>query len=202
MEIDPDALTPGALYKLMISLIVPRPIAFVTSLGPSGLLNAAPFSYFAPISSRPPMLAISVNSRHGAPKDTLANIQLSREFVVNLVNELLLDAMVQASGEWPPEVSEVALTGLVPVASSRIRTPGLAASPVRFECRLERAIPIAETTLVIGQIVRGHADDEVLTEGLGDVRKLKPVGRLGGEEYALVSEVVRRARPRVERKPA
>ncbi len=199
MRIDPASLAPGALYRLMISLIVPRPIAFVSTVGGDGVLNVAPFSYFAPLSSKPPLLALSINERAGAPKDTLRNLRANGDFVVNLVHEPMLDAMVEASGEWPPETSEFALTGLTPVASELVRAPGVAESRVRFECRLYRELPLETTTLVIGEIVCGHAADEVLTDDLGDPLKLRAVGRLGGDAYTIVRDVVHRARPRVPR---
>jgi flavin reductase (DIM6/NTAB) family NADH-FMN oxidoreductase RutF len=185
MIVDPASVTPGAVYRLMISIIVPRPIAFVSTLGEGGIPNLAPFSYFAPLSSRPPLLAISINARAAGPKDTLRNLRASGEFVVNIVDEPLLDRMVQTSGEWPPETNEFELA------------PGVAESPARLECRLEREVPLGDTTLVVGEILRIHVRDEVLVDGVADPLRLRPVGRLGGDGYAVVREVVRRARPKV-----
>jgi flavin reductase (DIM6/NTAB) family NADH-FMN oxidoreductase RutF len=161
------------------------------------VLNVAPFSYFAPLSSRPPLLGLSINARDGAAKDTLRNLRATGDFVVNLVHEPLLDAMVQASGEWPAEVSEFELTGLTAAVSDHVTAPGVAESQVRFECRLYRELPLDTTTLVIGEIVHGHAADEVMTDGLGDPLKLRAVGRLGGDAYTVVREVLHRPRPRV-----
>src|SRR6185295_14072471 len=103
MIVDPNALTPSAMYHMMISVIVPRPIAFVSTVGVNGGTNAAPFSYFVPLASKPPLVGISINHRASGPKDTLRNIRETQEFVVNVVNEDMLARTVQASGEWPPE---------------------------------------------------------------------------------------------------
>jgi flavin reductase (DIM6/NTAB) family NADH-FMN oxidoreductase RutF len=201
MLVDPQSLSPGAMYQFMIACIVPRPIAFVSTVGENGVLNVAPFSYFAPLTSRPPLLGISIHRRAGEPKDTLRNLRATGEFVVNLVNEPLLDRMVLASGEWPPEVSEFELAGLTPHASLRVRPPRVAECPIALECRLHREIELGEASFVVGEILYGHADDAVLTgEGRVDPLKLKPIGRLGSDGYTIVHEVVRRARPVV--KPA
>src|SRR5438093_12455328 len=138
MIVDPKTVTPGAMYRLMISVIVPRPIAFVSTADASGGTNAAPFSYFVPLASEPPLLGISINHRAGEPKDTLRNLRETGEFVVNVVSEELLEHIVHASGDWPPETSEIQLTGLTPVPSDLVRPPGIGESPVRMECRLYR----------------------------------------------------------------
>jgi flavin reductase (DIM6/NTAB) family NADH-FMN oxidoreductase RutF len=201
MQLDPRALAPGAMYRFMISAIIPRPIAFVSTVGEGGRFNVAPFSYFAPLASRPPLLGISINDRDGGPKDTLRNARGGAGFVVNIVNEPMLRAMVRASGEWPPEVSEFELTGLTPLASERVRAPRVAESRIQFECRLEREVPLGTTTFVIGEILLAHAADELVVDGLIDATKLLAVGRLGGDGYAIVREVVREARPVVPKAP-
>jgi flavin reductase (DIM6/NTAB) family NADH-FMN oxidoreductase RutF len=199
MFVDPGTVTPGAIYRLMISIIVPRPIAFVSTLGETGVPNLAPFSYFAPLASDPPLIAISINTRADGPKDTLRNIRASGEFVVNIVDEPLLDRMVQTSGEWPYETNEFELAGIATTPSDLVKAPGVAESPARLECRLEREVPLGDTTLVIGQIQRIHVRDEIVVDGLADALRLRPVGRLGGNGYTVVREVVRRDRPRVAR---
>lgn len=195
MQLDPQTLTPGALYRFMISAIIPRPIAFVSTADERGRFNVAPFSYFAPLASKPPLLGISINDRADGPKDTLRNARSNGGFVVNIVSEPMLRAMVRASGEWPADVSEFELTGLTPIAAERVRAPRVAESKIQFECRLEREVPLGSTTLVIGEIVLAHAADDVLVDGLVDATKLLAVGRLGGDGYTIVREVVREARP-------
>src|SRR4029077_18485813 len=103
MIIDPASIPPAALYRWMISVVVPRPIAFISTVSASGRLNVAPFSYFIPLTNRPPLLGISINSRAGGPKDTLRNLRETGDFVVNVVDEALIERMVQTSGEWPEE---------------------------------------------------------------------------------------------------
>lgn len=195
MKVDPRVVTPGELYRFMISAIIPRPIAFVSSIGPGGRANVAPFSYFAPLASRPPLLGISINDRAAGPKDTLRNLREVGEFVVNIVNEPMLKPMVRASGDWPPDTSEFEVTGLTPVASERVRAPRVAESPIQFECRLEREVPLGGTTFVIGEILLVHVADELLAGGVVDATQLNAVGRLGGDGYTIVREVIREPRP-------
>lgn len=197
MILDPAELTPGAIYRFMIGAIVPRPIAFVSSIGPGGRLNLAPFSYFIPITNRPPLLGISINLRAGLPKDTLRNIRDVGEFVVNVVNETLAQRMVQTSGDWPEEVSEFEITGLTAIASELVKAPRVAESPIQLECRLHREIDFGDTTFVVGEIVRAHVADEILTDGRIDPEKLHPVGRLGGDGYSVVRDVLHMPRPKV-----
>jgi len=199
MNLDPRVVTPGELYRFMISAIVPRPIAFVSSIGPSGRANVAPISYFAPLASRPPLLGVSINDRAGGPKDTLRNLRAVGEFVVNIVNEPMLKAMVRASGDWPPDTSEFEVTGLTPVASERVRAPRVGESPIQFECRLEREVALGGTTFVIGEILLVHVADELLADGVVEATKLRAVGRLGGDGYTIVREVIREPRPVVTR---
>jgi flavin reductase (DIM6/NTAB) family NADH-FMN oxidoreductase RutF len=199
MLLDPQALPPGAMYRFMISVVVPRPIAFVSTVGADGLFNVAPFSFFNAITSRPPLIGISVSPRAGAPKDTLRNLRATGDFVVNVVDEPLLARAVRASGDWAAEVSEFELTGLTPVPSQRVRSPRVGESPVSLECRLEREIALGDAAFVVGEILCAHADERVLTDGRVDIGRLVPAGRLGGDGYTIVREVVRLARPIVER---
>jgi flavin reductase (DIM6/NTAB) family NADH-FMN oxidoreductase RutF len=200
MILDPGAVTPRDFYRFMISVVVPRPIAFVSTVSADGRFNVAPFSYFNAITNQPPLLGISINRRKGAPKDTLRNIEATREFVVNTVDEALGARMVQTSGEWPDDVDEFALTGLTPVPSDLIQPPRVGESPISLECRLDRIIELGNTFFVVGEIVRAHVSDEVLTEGRVDIVKLRPLARLGGDGYSVVREVIQMPRPKVESK--
>lgn len=196
MIINPGEVSPGDLYRFMISVVVPRPIAFISTVSPAGALNVAPFSYFNAIASQPPLLGISINRRGGAPKDTLRNIEQTGEFVVNTVDEPLGARMVEASGDWPEDVDEFALTGLTAVASDLIRPPRVGESPISMECRLHRIIELGVTSFVVGEILRAHVKDEVLTDGRVDIEKLRPLARLGGDGYSVVREVVQMPRPK------
>lgn len=200
MIIDPGTVSPGDFYRFMISVVVPRPIAFVSTVSGDGRFNVAPFSYFNAITNKPPLLGISINQRRGVPKDTLRNIEATGEFVVNAVDEALGARMVHTSGEWPEDVDEFALAGLTPVPSDLIKPPRVGESPISMECRLHRAIELGNTTFVVGEIVRAHVNEAVLTEGKVDIAKLRPLARLGGDGYSVVREVIQMARPRVEQK--
>lgn len=196
MIFDPSTATPGEIYRFMIGVVVPRPIALVSTVSAAGALNVAPFSYFNAITNQPPLLGISVNQRGGQPKDTLRNIEQTGEFVVNTVDEALGARMVEASGDWPEAVDEFALTGLTPVPSDLVRPPRVGEAPVCLECRLHRIIELGNAGFVVGEILRAHVRDEVLTAGLVDINKLRPLGRLGGDGYSVVRDVVQLPRPK------
>jgi flavin reductase (DIM6/NTAB) family NADH-FMN oxidoreductase RutF len=194
--LDPRSVSPRAMYRFMIGVVVPRPIAFVSTVSGAGAFNVAPFSYFNAITNRPPLVGVSINRRAGEPKDTLRNIQETGDFVVNVVNEALLERAVRASGDWPKDVDEFDLTGLTPVKSDLVRSPRVGESPVSLECRLHRVIELGDAFFTVGEIVLAHVADEVLTDGRVDIGKLKPAGRLGGDGYSIVRDVILHARPR------
>lgn len=200
MILDPGTISPGDFYRFMISVIVPRPIAFVSTMSADGHHNVAPFSYYNAITNQPPLLGISINRRKGSPKDTYRNIEQIGEFVVNTVDEALGARMVQTSGEWPEDVDEFQLAGLTPVPSDVVKPPRVGESPVSLECRLYRAIELGATFFVVGEILRAHVRDDVLSEGRVDITRLKPLGRLGGDGYSVVRDVIHMPRPRVDAK--
>ena len=199
MILDPQSVSPGVMYRFLIGAVVPRPIAFVSTVGRSGLFNVAPFSYFNVLTNQPPLVGISINRRGETPKDTLRNIEDSGDFVVNIVDEALNTRAVEASGDWPEDVDEFAITGLTPLASDLVRAPRVGESPINLECKVHRIIELGRTHFIAGEIVRAHVRDDVLTDGHVDIAKLKPVGRLGGDGYSVVREVLHLPRPRVER---
>ncbi len=143
------------------------------------------------------ILAVSVGDRGGRPKDTARNILDTREFVVNLVTETVAEKMNIASGDYAEAVSEFDEAGLTRAPSEAVRPPRVAESPVNFECRLVRAVRIAENTVFSGEALRLHVDDAVVTDGLVDVRKLHAVGRLGGPRYCRTQDVFEMLRPKV-----
>lgn len=197
MIIDPRDTARASLYQALIGIVVPRPIAFISTRGPSGRTNLAPFSFFNAVGSAPPVISVAINPRRGLPKDTLRNIRETQEFVVNAATESLFERLVQTSGDWPEEVSEFELTGLTAVPSVRVQAPRVAESPVHLECRLYREVEVGDTTLVLGEIVYIDVDDAVLTDGRIDPEKLRPIARLGGDGYADLGRVRHLARPRV-----
>lgn len=189
-----------SVYHLMTSLVVPRPIAWVSTISPSGQTNLAPFSYFQAISSEPPILMLSIGttkSRRAERKDTLANIEQTGVFVINLVPEQLAEVMNRSALELPAGVSEIEMIGLTTFPSQRIAAPCIVESPVNIECRLERTIPIGDATVVFGEMLVVHAREELLNErGLVDAEKLRPLARLGESWYEPYRERIRIERAR------
>ncbi len=205
MQIDPRALAPDAVYKLLIGTVVPRPIAWVSSVDVAGARNLAPFSYFMAITDDPPTIAFSVSPR--APgrqavrtrKDTLRNVEATGDFVVNIVDDALAERMNLTSGDYPPEVDEFALAGLAAAPSVKVRAPRVADAPISMECRLIRTIPVGNKPnhLVLGEIVFFHVRDGLYDEATGriDLHALRPVGRLAGNLYAHVHDIFEMKRP-------
>lgn len=199
MLLDPGRIPAPEMYRFLISAVVPRPIALVSTRAADGTVNLAPFSYFNAISSAPPLVGISIVDRPGDAKDTLLNVRATGEFVVNLVCEPMLAAMAKTAGDWPRGTSEFEVAGFTPAPSERVAPPYVLESPLQFECRLHREIPLGNAFLIVGEIVLARVSDDALTEGRVDPVKLAPVGRLGGEFYSLLREVVKEPRPRVSR---
>ncbi|MFS0725456.1 flavin reductase family protein [Paenibacillus sp. 1P07SE] len=201
LSIDPAGQSDRDNYKLLIGSIVPRPIALVTTLSPVGVLNAAPFSYFNIVSSRPPMLSVSVQRRQGEPKDTARHAMAAGEFVVHVTDTSYLEKMNQTAANLPPEASEVELAGLTSVPSEVVAVPGLAEARIRMECVLEQSLALGvagetpTTDLLLGRIVRFHIDAELYHEGRIDIARLDPVSRLAGSDYARLGEVISLPRP-------
>ena len=146
MKVDPGTTDPSSVYKLLIGSVVPRPIAFVSTLNPDGGFNVAPFSFFTVASSNPPVLVFTVGLRTTPDprKDTLRNITTTREFVVNIVSEEIGEKMNLCAGEYPPEVDEFELSGLTPIPSDLVKAPRVAESHINMECRLLYTIAMSE----------------------------------------------------------
>lgn len=179
MQIDPQLHSPADSYKVLTNVVVPRPIAWVTSQGPQGVLNLAPFSFFNALSSEPLYVAVSVGARDdGTPKDTAVNIEHSGEFVINMVTEELLTAMNISAVDFPPDQSELSAAGLATVPSVKVSVPRLAAAQASLECRLFKTLALGSNTLVIGEVVMFHVADQLLDARL-HVNGFAPIGRLG-----------------------
>jgi flavin reductase (DIM6/NTAB) family NADH-FMN oxidoreductase RutF len=202
MLYDPRGMELNDVYRLLIAVVIPRPIAFVSTRGASGRLNLAPFSYFVPVSSKPAYVAITFTHRPDDPKDTLRNIRETGEYVINVVSEPLLEPMARTAGEWPPDVNEFEIAGLTPRPSHVVAPPGVAESPAHLECRFEHEMTFGNGTMVVGEVVAIEVDDTMYTDGRVDATKLKNVGRLAGEFYSLMREVVKVPRARAERRGA
>jgi len=203
VELDPHTLAPTAVYKLMIGSVVPRPIAWVSSIDAAGVRNLAPFSYFMAIGHEPPSIAFSVGPRGGdtgggmGKKDTLANVEAMREFVVNVVDDDTAERMNVTSGDYGSEVDEFAVARLTPAPSVKVKVPRVAEAPVNLECRLNQVVVIGKHNLVIGEIVQFHIRDDVYDARTGrlDMHKLRPIGRLAGNLYSHIHQIVEMKRP-------
>jgi flavin reductase (DIM6/NTAB) family NADH-FMN oxidoreductase RutF len=201
MLLDFSSLKPREAYGWMISTIVPRPIAWVSTISPDGRTNLAPFSFFQGVTANPPTLMfVPVNTKAGEKKDTVRNIELVREFVVNLVPFSLAEAMNRSAAMLPYGESEFAAFGIAAVPSLRVRPPRVAAAPVAYECTLDRIVGIGEgpaaANVVFGRIQVAHVAESVLGEdGQVDPRKLDLIGRMGGSSYTRTRDLFDMERP-------
>ena len=200
MVIDPASLEVREVYKLLIGSVVPRPIAWVSTISAAGLPNLAPFSYFNIASSNPPMLLFCPSRRaNGAKKDTLRNVEATHEFVIHIVDEPAAEAMNCTSADYPPGANEFEIAGLVSVPSTKVRPPRVAAAPVAFECRLFQIVPLGDEQpggeVVIGRVVLIHVRDDVRAGTYIDLEALRPVARLAGNGYARVTDTFDLRRP-------
>lgn len=192
MRIDPTELGAERIYRLMTGIVVPRPIAWVTSLSSKGVLNLAPFSAFTFVSQKPPMLAISVGRKGSDYKDTAHNILDSGEYVIHIADTPLMSAVHDSSVEHPPEISEVEHLGLETIASERIKVPRLAAAPVAMECRFHQCLEFGEakSRLIVGEVVMFHLRDGLVNDGKIETKALDPIARIGGPRYARLGDIV------------
>lgn len=200
--IDPGDLAPRALHELLTGTVVPRPIALVSTVSAEGVGNLAPFSFFNGVSSRPPLISLSIARRRDGEKDTMRNVRATKEFVVNVVDRAILGAAVTTSGDHPAAVDEFTVSGLTPLASDKVAPPRVAESPVHLECVLVDLFDQpggAPVSLVIGRVLRFHVARRVWRDGAVDPEALDPAARLGGTLYAGLGELVSLDRPSAER---
>ena len=186
MIIDPLDLDPQSSYKLLIGSVVPRPIAWTSTVSGEGIRNLAPFSFFTVASRQPPTLCISVGpppeteGSERATKDTLGNIEETEEFVINIVSLALSNTMYESSKNHPPEADEFEKAGLTPAPCEVVTAPRVEEAGVSMECRLDRILALGSDHLVIGRMVRFHVKDALYENGRINVAKLQPLGRLAG----------------------
>ena len=201
MTILPADHPAAEVYRLMTSIIVPRPIAFVSSLSREGVRNLAPFSFFTAVSANPPVVCFApmIRGRDGSRKDTLNNIEATGEFVVNVVSEEIARPMNECSAEVPPEVDEFALSGLTPVPSERVAPPRVGESHASMECRLLQVVHVSTKplggSLVIGEVVAFHVDNPLFHNFSVDPAALGAIGRMGGAVYTRTTDRFEMPRP-------
>jgi flavin reductase (DIM6/NTAB) family NADH-FMN oxidoreductase RutF len=189
------------VYHALVSVVTPRPIAWVTTVDRAGRVNLAPFSFFNAFGANPPVVVFSpTNRRDGSKKDTLLNIETTGEFVVNAAVAPLAEQVNSSSKELPHGESEVDYVGLHTVPAVKVKAPRLAESPVNLECRLRQIIPVGQGpiagNLVIGEVLVMHVADRVLDDaGKVDPRKLQTIARLGGDWYCHSTNLFQMKRP-------
>lgn len=199
--VDGEGLDTDAAYRLIVGCVVPRPVAWITTVNADGLVNAAPFSSYNYVATTPPMLAVNIATRAGVVKDTARNIKASGEFVVNVATESVMEVMHRSAQEYPPDVSEADQLGIDLLPSRRVKPPRIAMCPVQMECRLDQIVVLGRgiNTLYIGEVVAFHLSPQVYDGQRVDSVKLRPIARLGGPLYAALGEIFNR--PMLQRPP-
>ena len=181
MELDLTGPLRDAAYRILAGLVTPRPIALTTTMDEHGRVNAAPFSFFNVLGDSPPIVGLCPGDRApGVPKDTARNIRVTQEFVVNLVDESLAEAMNLCAASLPPGEDETRHAGLLTVASTAVKPPRLAAAPASLECRNIGIFEIGENRLIIGEVLRVHVREGILDPEtwLVNAQLYQPIGRM------------------------
>lgn len=186
MELDFAGQHAHRAYPILASLVTPRPIAWVTTLGPDGVVNAAPFSFFNVLGANPPIVGFCPGDRDdGTPKDTARNIRLNHEFVVNLVDESVAEAMNRTAASLPYGVSELAGLGLTMAASVSVRPPRISDAPASLECQEWGTLQIGDNRLVIGLVKRVHVRDDLIDHATLRINseRLNIIGRMASPHW-------------------
>ena len=191
MKLESAKLGRQELHNLLGSTITPLPIAFISTIGEDGVYNAAPFSFVAPVCSKPAIICVSFGLLEGKKKDTLKNIEFAHDFVINVVDEALISQAVQTSANYPSDVDEIKEVGLTAVSSDKVKSPRIAESKVSLECRLVQKLDMLEEfrdglglkAIVFGEVVLTHIKDEVWVDGKIDPSQLGAIGRVGPDLY-------------------
>ena len=189
MDVSPDTMEWRDAYKLLIGSILPRPIAFVSTVDEKGIANAAPFSFFTAICADPMLICFSPMRRgsDGAKKDTLVNIEKTKQFVINIVSENMAQKMNECAVEFAPDVDELDVAGLTKEASHKVQVPRIKESLVHLECELFQVLDFGDNagagSLVIGKVLNIHLEDDLYHKGRIDTTKLQPIGRMAGNTF-------------------
>jgi flavin reductase (DIM6/NTAB) family NADH-FMN oxidoreductase RutF len=191
MEISSKDCSSKDLYKLLTGIIVPRPIAFVSTKSKNGVYNIAPFSFFNAITSDPPTVMFVAGERKGQKKDTIVNIEMHPEFVINVVTEEIAQPMHDSAADFLPDVSEFDEVGLTQQPAKMIDGMAVKESPIHMECKLNQIIKVGNSYMVLGEVVHFHIEDDVYLEHYKiDIPKLKPLGRLAGNGYTNLGSLI------------
>ena len=200
MFLEPNSQNIVEVYTALVGIVTPRPIAWVTTISQSGIVNLAPFSFFNAFGANPPVVVFSPTiTRKGTKKDTLRNLEALGEFVVHSSVASLAEKVNLTSMEVPPDISEVKLAGLHTVPSLKVKPPRIAEAPTAFECKVLQIVPVGNgpisANLVIGEIVAMHIADSILDEaGRVDPHKLQTVARLGQDYWCRTTDLFEQKR--------
>ena len=194
VTVDMKKLGKKEAHNLLLSAVAPRPVALVTTLGENQVMNGAPYSYYNIVSIRPPMISIGISRRGNAYKDTITHIRHSEVFTVNIVDEDNVTAVHKTAKTLPLDESELEAFGLTPVTSAYIKAPGIQEAKVRLECRMKHTIPLEHQgkvtgDLVLGEILAVHVEKSLYKKRTVDTKGLRPVGRLGGNDYSTLGDI-------------
>ena len=202
MKIDPNELDSKKAHDILTDIITPRPIAFVSTIDKDGVYNLAPYSYFTPLCNVPMIVGFSLGRKgKGEKKDTLVNVEYSKEFVINIVTETLANPMVKTAKAFPIQIDEFKEVGLTPIKADLVKPPMVAESPINMECRLmqilEFGVDPKKNNFIIGEVIRVHIKDEFVVEDQIQAPKLKVIGRLGreGRSYCRTTDIFEIQRP-------
>lgn len=201
ISIDPRNNSERDNYKLLTGTVIPRPVAFVTTVGRDGTVNGAPFSYFNIVSSTPPMISLALQRKNGIMKDTARNIKEKKEFVVHIVDEQNVEQVNITAASLPPDVSEIEKTNFQLIDSEIVTVPAIREAKVRMECVLAHQLELGENgevgvDFVIGKVVTFHIDEDIYEDGKINHHRLAAISRLAGSNYAKIGATFSLKRPK------
>lgn len=191
----PDTTNTRYFYQLFSGSLVPRPIAWITTLNEDGTINLAPYSFFGGVNTRPPMVMVSIGRHEGQLKHTGQNISRTNECVIHIPSEQHMDAVNKSAYKFEPNLSEVEVLDLPTVPSDVVATPSLEGALVRIECKLNKVVDLPTNDMFILDVVNLVIDDSILKDGIVDIKALNPVSRIGGNFYTLVGDVIQKPHP-------
>ena len=198
MKIEMANLDRQEIHELLGSAVTPLPVALISTVGEDSIYNAAPFSLITPVCWKPPIICVSFGLQQGQKKDTLRNIEFSKDFVVNIMDETLIKPTIQASANDPSSVDEIKEVGLTAIAADKVKSPRIAESQVSLECRVVQKLEFGEgqnlRSVIFGEVVLAHVRDELWTTGKIQPSRLRAVGRVGSGIYCRTKDIFEMAR--------